>query len=477
MLTITIKNCNVCELSGPAKFTNRLYNIFRIKHPDAWHIQMYSRANNWDGYVKYISDYGQFRIGLLNKVYQECIKTGQRVKIVDQRPSLGITPEVPNQLGDKLLREVQKKALEKILFNKVGDTPFIICASDLAVNFGKTLIFCGLHEAFKRKLKTVLLLNSSDLFKQFKTEIPQLLPGEDIAFIQGSKCNNWGNFNVCMVQSLAANIKKYQKFLSEVDMVLIDEADVIDNKTYKTVIQHLYNSRIRVGLSGTLYMSQLKKKLVHNMNIMSFIGDKVNEVKLAEMVKKGYSTPIVCKMIYAPFKYSGNSDYPTEYKEVITNNVKAYELSLKRAKFNLSYNRLPMLIVCKFIDHCEKLYKYYTKHLGDKYTIQYVHHNTKGRDEILRQFRNGEIDILIATTIISRGQNFPELKYLQNTASMDSNEKSLQILGRLARTHMSKKKAYLDDLVFPGNYLKRHGNHRKNYYLKEKLKVIKIENP
>ena len=477
MITITIKNCNVCELSGPAKFTNRLYNIFRIKHPDAWHIRMYSRANNWDGYVKYISDYGQFRIGLLNKVYQECIKTGQKVKIIDQRPKLGITPEVPNQLGDKLLREVQKKALEKILFNKVGDTPFIICASDLAVNFGKTLIFCGLHEAFKRKLKTVLLLNSSDLFNQFKTEIPQLLPGEDIAFIQGSKCNNWGNFNVCMVQSLAANIRKYQKFLSEVDMVLIDEADVIDNKTYKTVIQHLYNSRIRVGLSGTIYMSQLKKKLVHNMNIMSFIGDKVNEVKLVEMMEKGYSTPIVCKMIYAPFKYSGNSDYPTEYKEVITNNVKAYELSLRRTKFNLRYNRLPMLIVCKFIDHCEKLYKYYTKHLGDKYTIQYVHHNTKGRDEILRQFRNGEIDILIATTIISRGQNFPELKYLQNTASMDSNEKSLQILGRLARTHMSKKKAYLDDLVFPGNYLKRHGNHRKNYYLKEKLKVIKIENP
>lgn len=475
MLTITIKNCNVCELSGPAKFTNRLYNTFRIKHPDAWHILMYSRAKNWDGYVKYISDNGQFKIGLLNKVYQECIKTGEKVKIIDLRPPLGISPEVPNSLGDKSLRKVQKQALEKIIFNKVGNTPFLICASDLAVNFGKTLIFCGLHEAFKRKLKTVLLLNSSDLFKQFKKEIPELLPGEDIAFIQGSKCNKWGNFNVCMVQSISANINKYQKFLSEVDMVLIDEADVIDNKTYKTVIQHLYNSRIRVGLSGTLYMSQLKKKLVHNMNIMSFIGDKVNEVRLVEMVKKGYSTPIVCKMIYAPFKYSGDSDYQTEYNKVITDNVQAYQLSLERAKFNIQYNRLPMLIVCKFINHCEKLYKYYVKHLGDKYTIQYVHHNTKGRDQILESFRKGEIDILVATTIISRGQNFPELKYLQNTASMDSNEKSLQILGRLARTHMSKKKAYLDDLVFPGHYLKRHGNHRKNYYLKEKLKVILIQ--
>lgn len=40
---------------------------------------------------------------------------------------------------------------------------------------------------------------------------------------------------------------------------------------------------------------------------------------------------------------------------------------------------------------------------------------------------------------------------------------------------MNKKKAYLDDLQFPGNYLKRHGNHRRMYYQKEKLKVIKVE--
>lgn len=70
-------------------------------------------------------------------------------------------------------------------------------------------------------------------------------------------------------------------------MVLIDEADVIDNKTYKTVIQHLYNSRIRVGLSGTIYMSNQKKKLIHNLNIMSFIGDKVNQIKLSDMIEKG----------------------------------------------------------------------------------------------------------------------------------------------------------------------------------------------
>ena len=50
------------------------------------------------------------------------------------------------------------------------------------------------------------------------------------------------------------------------------------------------------------------------------------------------------------------------------------------------------------------------------------------------------------TTIIARGKNFPKLKYLLNTASMDSQEKSLQFLGRLVRTDESKNKVYLDDL-------------------------------
>ena len=477
MITIIIKNCNICEIQGPAKYLLKLFEAFKVKHPNAWHIRMYGRTD-WDGFIKYISETGTFKIGLLNKVYNKCREFGLKVKIIDNRLPLEVKPVIPEVIGDKTIRPIQREALEKIVNNRVGNIPFLICASDLAVNFGKTLIFCGLHESFQRKLKTVLLLNSTDLFKQFKTEVPELIPGEDVAFIQGSKCSEWGNFNVCMVQSLAANIKRYQRFLSEVDMVLIDEADVIDNKTFKTVIQHLYNSRVRIGLSGTLYMSDLKKKLVHNMNIMSFIGDKVNQVKLKDMMKAGYSTPIVVKMVYAPFKSPvDGEDYSTEYQETISNNEDAWKLSYDRAMWNMNLGRLPMLIVCKFIPHCENLYKYYTKRLKKTgLKIAHVHHNTKERDEILQAFREGKIDILIATTIISRGQNFPEMKYLQNTASMDSNEKSIQILGRLARTHMSKKKAYLDDLVFPGKYLRRHGNHRKNYYLKERLKVILIEN-
>ena len=77
-----------------------------------------------------------------------------------------------------------------------------------------------------------------------------------------------------------------------------------------------------------------------------------------------------------------------------------------------------MLIVTKFIDQCELLYKFYEKknqELKLNYKISFVHHKTSNRNQILDDFRKGKIDILISTLIIARGKNFPTLQYLQNS--------------------------------------------------------------
>lgn len=481
-MTITIDNGNMCSLEGPLLVSSKLFEMYKVKHPNAWHIQMYQKDKyKWDGFIKYISESGRFRIGLLPKIYKSIIDMGISVNIIDKRNQKDVIPVIPDILGDKQLYPRQKVALKNLLNNKVGNIPFRICVGDFSVGFGKSILFASIHESFQRKLKTILLLSDSNLFNQFKKEFPPMLPDEDIKFIQGNNIT-FGNFNVATVQSLSRNIKSYSYSLSQMDIVLIDEADIIDNKTYKTVIEHLYNANIRIGLSGTIYMSNLKKDMVHNLNIMSFIGDKVDEVRLHEQISSGNATRVIVKMIPAQFKnytgVKGPLDYPKEYRNIIINNIGAYKLSFTRTLFNATYNRFPMIIVCKFIDHCEKLYEYYREqNIKGNYgwKIEYVHHQTKNRDKILQRFRDGEIDILISTLIISRGQNFPRLQYLQNIASMNSREKSIQILGRLVRKYQGKNKTYLDDFIFPGQYLKRHGNHRKVYYQKEKLKVILVK--
>ena len=142
----------------------------------------------------------------------------------------------------------------------------------------------------------------------------------------------------------------------------------------------------------------------------------------------------------------------------------------------MKYGRLPALVVCKYIQHCENIYKYLKETLEGNLNIAYVHVNTKDKErkKIMEDFRNGKIDILVSTTLIARGKNFPLLKLLINAASMDSQEKSIQFLGRLVRTHKSKSRVYLDDIQYFGDYLTRHGNHRRMYYQKEKLKVIQL---
>lgn len=479
MVEIVIKNCNQCELHGSKKELIKLYEKFRIKHPNAWHILRYQRTKNkWDGYIKYISDTGTFKIGLLPIIYKTAKSLGFKVKVVDNRIIPDIKPKIPTKLGDKSLYPRQIQAIKTLLNNKVDGVPFLICAGDYSVGFGKTLLFCALYKSFEGKLPTILLLNDSDLFNQFKREIPQLLPNEDISFIQGSKNNRWGKFNIAMVQSVSRNLKLFQSKLLDIRMVLIDEADVIDNKTYQSVISHLYNSYIRIGLSGTLYMSDRKKYLVHNMNIRQFIGDMVDQVKLSEQIKTGRATKVVVKMIYTNIGEKGELDYQKEYNNTVIKNKESYNISFSRMLFNYNYQRTPMIILTKFIDHCENLYKYYTnriKKLGLPLRVAYLHHEVKNRDKILDDVRNGKIDILISTTVIARGKNIPQLQYLQNIASMDSQEKSIQILGRLVRKHESKNKTYLDDFVFNGTYLTRHGNHRKVYYQKQGFKVIKIE--
>lgn len=483
MSGIIIKNCNVCELDIPLKYAQKLYNDFAIRHPNAFYLKTKCRGmRNWDGKIKYINKEGTFKIGLLPSVVEKLKSYGyEGFQIIDLRQKYE-TSKVPiKRIGEYTLRKEQVEALKNILNNKVVDCKFHIGVVDATVNFGKSLLMAALYLSFKRKLKTLLITQDADWLNQSKDEFKRYLPGETITFVQGSNVMNWGNFSIGMIQSISRNIKKYQRELSQVDMVLVDEADLAGNKMYQNVITHLYNTRVRIGLSGTIYMSKLAKDKVKNMNLESFFGKVIYEFRLKQSINKGYSTNTIVKMVPSDpwFPHGWESeyyDYPGIYDETITQNSNAWKIVLDRLKFNIKYGRIPALVVCKFVKHAENLYKFLSKKLkNQKIAVVHVNTKTKDRNRIISDFRDGKIDILISTTIIARGKNFPLLRYMINAASMDSQEKSIQFLGRLVRTSETKKKAYLDDIHYKGDYLDRHGKHRKKYYSKEKLKVISLE--
>ena len=471
----------MCELDLPLKFAQKLYQEFSVRHPNAFYLRTRQRGmQNWDGKIHYVNKHGEFKIGLLPAVYEKCIEYGIKPKVVDMRKPLPKVKKVVTKIGKYKLRPEQEKAVKAIISNQIGNTLFQIGVLDYTVNAGKTLIMSSLYLSYKRELKTLLITNDSDWLNQAREEFKQYLPGENITFVQG-KVLNWSNFTIGMVQSISRNMRFYQQELSKIDMVLVDEADQGGSKQYQNVLTRLFNTRVRIGLSGTIYMSKLAKDKVKNMNLEVFFGKVIAEFKLKDSIKKGYSTKTIVKMVPSkPWYGNWESDcisYKEIYDDSITLNKYARKMAYARLRWNINQGRYPALVVCKHIAHCENLYKFFKRKLGDAYNIAYVHVNTpsKLRQQIMKDFREGKIDILVSTTIIARGKNFPKLRYLLNAASMDSQEKSIQFLGRLVRTDESKNRVYLDDLHYQGNYLSRHGRHRKQYYQKQELKVILLE--
>ena len=471
----------MCELDLPLKFAQKLYQEFSVRHPNAFYLRTRQRGmQNWDGKIHYINKHGEFKIGFLPAVYEKCIEYGIKPKVVDMRQPLPKVKKVVTKIGKYKLRPEQEKAVKAIISNQVGNSLFQIGVLDYTVNAGKTLIMSSLYLSYKRQLKTLLITNDSDWLNLAREEFKQYLPGENITFVLG-KVLNWSNFTIGMVQSISRNMRFYQQELSKIDMVLVDEADQGGSKQYQNVLTRLFNTRVRIGLSGTIYMSKLAKDKVKNMNLEGFFGKVVAEFKLKDSIKKGYSTKTIVKMVPSkPWYGNWESDcisYKEIYDDSITLNKYARKMAYARLRWNINQGRYPALVVCKHIAHCENLYKFFKRKLGDAYKIAYVHVNTpsKLRQQIMKDFREGKIDILVSTTIIARGKNFPKLRYLLNAASMDSQEKSIQFLGRLVRTDESKNRVYLDDLHYQGNYLSRHGRHRKQYYQKQELKVILLE--
>lgn len=469
LIVTNIKTKIECEL----KLLKKLDKAFSIRNPNAFFIRRYM-PKGWDGLQHYITDAGYMKTPLLPMLVEEIQKEGYEVEMVDKRVDIP-RPIIPKKVGKNTLRPYQAEGIKAITHNKVKDLIFPVGVIDAATNAGKTTIATGIYLAYQRKVPAIMLLNDGDLFNQFLEEIPRLIGKEDFGHVRG-KVRNWNRFTIAMVQTLSQNIGEFKEELEQFGICLVDEADLGSSKTYKSVLNNLINSTVKVGLSGTIYMSKLAKDRMKNWDLKSFFGEPVFKITKREMVDMGYSTELVIKIVTGNTQqYKGdNVSYHNVYEQLITRNEERNKRALDRLVFNMKRGRLPALIICRFHPHTDVMYDLIQKELGHKIVVKKAYHSTKDRVKIMRDFRDGKIDVLVTTYIVKRGKNFPLIRYIQNVSGGDSNETISQIMGRGERKHKGKNKVYIDDFFDEGKYLLRHSKHRINYYKKEQFKTINI---
>lgn len=462
MVRIIIDNNNSYKLEGNLKALIKIQKHFKRKHPSAFYVRAYMPAG-WDGCIDYVTETMRFKPGLLQQVVDFIGTLKQNIEIEDNRPMKLPIPVMPKMVGKFELRDKQKGAVKNLIYNKVCGMPHYIGVQDVSTNFGKTLVMGAIFHAFRQKVPTIILLKDGDLFEQFRKELPEMIDKKLLGFVRGKEIN-FNMVTVAMVQTLAPKVKAYTNQLAKFGIALVDEADEGDSKQYKTIITRLFNCSVRCGLSGTIYMSKLKKDEMKNMNLKTFFGEVLTTVTKKEMVEDGFSTRPVIR-IHKGSELPKQDSYPEEYKINISQNKARAKIGAELMKKAIRFKRTPALVIYRFHEHGELLLKVYRKAIPNK-RIELAHGDTKKRKVYLEEFRVGKIDILISSFIIKRGKNHPLIKYIQNASATDSEETLSQVGGRGERTDKSKSKFYLDDFYDEGSYLKRHSKHRIIYYKK-----------
>jgi superfamily II DNA or RNA helicase len=465
MITIELNN-NVIHLKGDLRILNRLFEALKVRHPNSFYLRPHM-PRGWDGKIRYLTEAGKSKTGLLPMVIRLLEEYESEYTIRDYRSSI-VFKEIPLEIGEFKSRDYQVEAVESIVYNQIQDIPFQRGIIGAATNAGKTLIAAMIYKSFPAS-KCLILVNNIDLYQQFLDDMPKMF-GADWGYMQGKKVK-WANIMVCMTPTLRNNLDRYKTQLALYDMVVFDECHLITSKTNKKVITALYNTVIRVGLSGTPFNHKDQTK---NMDVRSFFGDEVYKIKNIELMDMGYSTPIAIKINQGNTSIKIRGDYDEEYHKGITQNREREQILLERIRFNLKQNNYPILIVGRYHEHVERLYDIISEEFGGNYRISYIHHKIKDRKDILDLFKVGKIDILIASLIIKLGQNMPRIKCMINVAGGTSHINALQLIGRAIRIHKTKKKVYYEDFFDTGFYLQRHSKRRIRWYKSEGFKVIEL---
>lgn len=456
-------NNNKCRLDLGFKDMKALDKAFAMRVKGAFYSPAF-RNGTWDGKKHFLTESGYFKTGLLPQVVKFCEEELGKTKFTfaESRDTKVKRLKVKN-ITDIKLRGYQLEAVKAVTTNKVGGVYFPRGIIDASTNAGKTYIAAGLYYAFKKQ-PTILLLNNSTLFDQFKTELVELL-GDDFGYVQGKEIH-WGNFTMAMVPTLNSKLKDHRFLtkLAQFKTVLVDECHLSTSKSYSNVLFKLFNTVVRVGLSG----SPLKHKdKIKNQTVKEFFGDVIYTIKSKELEDLGYSSPVTCKILTGNTDADFPKNYPAEYDHGIVSNIKRNKRIWKTVERCASKDIMPFLIIVQRHQHIKNLLDLCPKHLKADYVIKFIHHEVKARNAILDEFKAGTVDILISSMIIKIGQNMPLLKAGMNAGGGDSDINTLQLLGRHKRKHKSKKRTYYYDFYDEGSYLRRHSKHR--------IKAIKAE--
>ena len=336
------------------------------------------------------------------------------------------------------LRDYQETCVNKIVNMKEGERK-IAC---LPTGAGKTIV---MSEVCKRVIGRLLIVVMSKELKEQTVDKLKMVCREkvDVGCIQGSQREYNHRIVVAMRQTLTSNsfsveeLLKFDKF----QYILIDEGHIAVNQA-KKIIEYFSNDSTKVVcMTATPYNEQMKE--VYD----GFIYRR----ELIDMIQDGYLIDPIC--------YSVKSNISLDYVKTYQNDFMTTELSN-----TVNTDMRNQLIYKTYIDKCQDRNKtiiFATDVKHSKSIAEYFNNRgiiaksidgsltTKEREQILKDFHEGRIKVLINVMILTIGFDEPSVDCIIFARPTQSKALYIQMVGRGLRLspETGKKDCLIIDVV------------------------------
>lgn len=349
-----------------------------------------------------------FPWGLLDEVLEVC-KVWCSFKD-DKFTVKGLKIDKPFTQFDPKLRKYQIEAIEALIKNNGG-------ILSMPTGSGKT--FTAIEYLKQYNKPSLIIVPTVELVRQWKEQLPDFI---DARTYQG--------------------IKDYSE-LNKYDIIVFDECHHCSATTLYKIAMKL-KEQLVIGLSATTYREDGE-----DMKLQGALGNIVYNISLRELIDRGFLCDAVVKWEELDEDYN-TDNYQEIYKSYIIQNKQRNDAIISNC---LKFHNKKILILVTQIEHGVDL----LQTLDDiEEDVIFLNSKSKSMD-----FKHR---IIIATSILDEGIDLPDREVVILAGGGKSSIKVTQRIGRVLRTHESKKRAIIIDFIDKAKYLDLHTEKRKEIY-------------